>query len=50
MERQNGLGKEIVYADQKGVRITYPNAGMNILSKPPTWDVTWFSPQSHNMP
>ena len=42
-ERHNGLGREILYANEQGVKIYYPEVGLNVVSRAPSWDVVWFS-------
>jgi hypothetical protein len=47
LERQDQLGRETMYVDAKGIKVTFPVLGVNVLSKPPTWDLVWFNTKSH---
>jgi hypothetical protein len=47
LEQQSAFGRNLLYIDQKGIKITYPDSGANILSTPPSWDVLWFNTKSH---
>jgi hypothetical protein len=46
-KRNNGLGPEVIYANNDAVLVTYPTAGLNVLSKGPTWDVVSFNTKNH---
>jgi hypothetical protein len=46
MDRQNGLGIEVITASKDGVLIAYPRADFCVVSTAPKWDVTWYSNNS----
>lgn len=46
MDRQNGLGIEVIKASKDGVLITYPRADFCVVTTAPKWDVTWYSNNS----
>lgn len=46
MDRQNGLGIEVITASKDGVLIAYPRADFCVVSTAPKWDVTWYSKNS----
>ncbi len=41
-----GFGEQIVYISDRGVRIKYPVAGLNIICQKPSYDLVWFNPMS----
>ncbi|HEY9787647.1 MAG TPA: hypothetical protein V6D17_19825 [Candidatus Obscuribacterales bacterium] len=46
LERQNIFGKTIVYMDSRGIRMTWPDIGYNVLVKAPDYSVVHFNTSS----